>query len=76
MSRMGMMLSARREQMGLSQTEAAQLAGISNSFLCQLETGARRGYSVQTVSKLANAFGMDVAVLVSAQEQGGDDVER
>jgi transcriptional regulator with XRE-family HTH domain len=76
MSTLGLVLRTKREQLGLSQIEAAELAGISNSFLCQLESGARRGNSVVTVAKLADAYGIDVAVLVSAQGQGGDDVER
>ena len=70
MSELGMILRARREHMGLTQVEAAEMAGISNSFLCQLETGVRRGNSVRTVARLAAAYGLDVGTLVDAAEAG------
>ena len=72
MSEFGLILRERREDMGLTQVEAAEMVGISNSFLCQLETGARRGNSVRTVARLAAAYGLDVGKLVSATEEGGD----
>ena len=66
MSELGTILRERREHMGLTQTEAAELAGISNSFLCQLESGARAGRSVATVAKLASALGLRLDALVGA----------
>ena len=70
MSELGTILRERREHMGLSQTEAADLAGISNSFLCQLESGTRAGRSVTTVAKLASALGLRLDTLVGASVRG------
>lgn len=70
MSELGTILRERREHMGLSQTEAAELAGISNSFLCQLESGTRAGRSVMTVAKLASALGLRLDTLVGASVRG------
>ena len=47
---------------GLTQTALAQKAGISPSYLSQLEQG-RRDPKLTLISKLAHALGIPVAVL-------------
>lgn len=40
---------------GMSQTELAKVAGITNQFVCQIEAG-KKGVSVETLAKLAKAL--------------------
>mgnify|MGYP003153277256 CR=1 FL=1 len=71
MNELGEMLRVRREQLGMTQTEVAELAGISNSFLCQLESGVRRGNNVRTVARLAGALKLRLDDVVGASIRGG-----
>ena len=71
MNELGEMLRARRDELGLTQTEVAELAGISNSFLSQLESGVRRGNNVRTVARLAGALKLRVDDVVGASVRGG-----
>lgn len=71
MNDLGQMLKERREELGLTQTEVAELAGISNSFLSQLESGVRRGNNVRTVARLAGALKLRVDDVVGASVRGG-----
>jgi XRE family transcriptional regulator of biofilm formation len=71
MNDLGQMLKERREELGLTQTEVAELAGISNSFLSQLESGVRRGNNVRTVARLAGALKLRVDDVVGASIRGG-----
>ena len=53
-----MNIRERREQLGISQKELAEKAGISQSFLCDIEQG-RCKPSIDTAIKLARV--LDVA---------------
>ena len=56
-------LRALREQRGLSQKQAAELAGTTAVTLIDLEDGKRPPY-MPTVTKLARAYGVPVEELV------------
>jgi DNA-binding XRE family transcriptional regulator len=56
-------LRALREERGLSQKEAAQLANVSHWTLFYLESGKRAPY-MPTVTKLARAYGVPLEELV------------
>lgn len=48
-----------REKRGLKQIELAAIAGISNTFLSDIEN-ERVNPSIKTLSKLATALGIDI----------------
>ena len=50
-----MNIKERREELGMSQKELAEKAGISQSFLCDIEQG-RSKPSIDTAVKLADAL--------------------
>jgi DNA-binding XRE family transcriptional regulator len=55
-----------REERGLTQKEAAQLANVSPWTLIYLESGKRAPY-MPTVTKIARAYGVPVEELVEAE---------
>jgi transcriptional regulator with XRE-family HTH domain len=55
-----------RARKGLTLTEAAGLAGVRYETISDLEHGARRAQS-RTLNKLAEAYGVDVAELLSVE---------
>ena len=40
---------------GISQTQLAEKVGVTNQFICQIESG-KRGVSVETLKKLSDAL--------------------
>jgi DNA-binding XRE family transcriptional regulator len=52
-----------REQKGLTQKEAAELAGVSHWTLSYLESGKRAPY-MPTVTKIARAYGVPLEELL------------
>jgi DNA-binding XRE family transcriptional regulator len=59
-------LRALREERGLTQKEAAQLAGVSHWTLLWLESGKRAPY-MPTVTKIARAYGVSIEELVEGE---------
>ncbi len=57
-------IARRRSELGISQAELAELSGISQSFICQLENGAR-GESMRSLSKVAFALGLGLHELLA-----------
>jgi DNA-binding XRE family transcriptional regulator len=55
-----------REERGLTQKEAAELAGVSHFTLLYLESGKRPPY-MPTVTKIARAYGVPVEELVEEE---------
>mgnify|MGYP003427311389 CR=1 FL=1 len=53
-----MNIKERREELDLSQKELAEKAGISQSFLCDIEQG-RSKPSIDTALKIADALNID-----------------
>ena len=53
-----MNIKERREELDLSQKELAEKAGISHSFLCDIEQG-RSKPSIDTALKIAEALNID-----------------
>ncbi len=62
-----MKVKALRENRGLTQEFLARQAGISRSFLCELETGTKKP-SYDTLIKLAAALGVRVSELIDESE--------
>ena len=57
-----------RQQRGLTQKEAAQLAEVGQRTLTRLESGERDPY-MPTVTKIARAYGVPVADLVEDEDE-------
>jgi transcriptional regulator with XRE-family HTH domain len=55
-----------REELGLTQKEAAELANVSQVTLVRLESGRRPPY-MPTVTKIARAYGVPLEELVGEE---------
>jgi transcriptional regulator with XRE-family HTH domain len=55
-----------REELGLTQKEAAELANVSQVTLVRLESGRRPPY-MPTVTKIAGAYGVPLEELVGEE---------
>ncbi len=53
-----------RKKLEISQEELAKKAGITYSTLIKIESGANKNPTIQTVSKLANAFNVSVDKII------------
>jgi excisionase family DNA binding protein len=63
----GVRIKNLRIKAGLSQIEAAQLIGISRSFLSTVELG-QSGISVQVLARMADVFGVTMSAFASSEE--------
>ena len=61
---LGPRLVRMRESRGLSQAELARRAELCPSFVCQLESGKRKGRNPETLMKLATALGVDMVQIL------------
>ena len=52
---------------GLSQREAARIAGIAQPDLCNILKGRFRGCSVERLMDMLTAFGCDVSIVIAQQ---------
>jgi transcriptional regulator with XRE-family HTH domain len=69
--RLGKNVSGLRLQKGWSQARLAEMISISPTFMMHIERGSR-GSSLETVELLADAFGVDVAILfMERQDERG-----
>jgi transcriptional regulator with XRE-family HTH domain len=62
---MGRRLASRRALLGLSQTEAAEKAGFSQAYLSQLEADKAVSPPLNTITKLAELYGVSIDYLVN-----------
>lgn len=53
----GKLIKERRKQLHITQDTLAELSGLSVNYLSKLENGSRQNISVDTLLKLAQAFG-------------------
>jgi len=67
MTTVGQRVKQRRRELGLSQDALAQRAGISKSFLSDLETG-KRSLGAETLLDLARAMGLSLDYLMTGKE--------
>jgi transcriptional regulator with XRE-family HTH domain len=76
---LGGRIRARRQALGLTLTQAAQAAGLSHSFLSQVERGLER-LSMNSLFRIADALGTTQQALLSdtpsARPSGGYEVFR
>jgi HTH-type transcriptional regulator, competence development regulator len=64
----GRRLAAARVILGLSQSEAAEKAGVSQAYLSQLENDKAVSGSINTVAKLAEVYGVTIDYLVNGSD--------
>jgi transcriptional regulator with XRE-family HTH domain len=70
MTRLGAALRAVRSERGLTQTELAQMAGVSPSAISQAELG-RRGLALETLLALTGKLGITLDDLIRGQVEAG-----
>lgn len=63
---LGTWVRATRTQMGMSQRELADAAGLSRSYVCDIERGRGSEPSLNTLDKLAGALGSSRSDLMKA----------
>ena len=59
-----------REEADLTQQEASERIGVSNTFISLIETG-KRGMSMDTLQKMARAYGVSVHYLTGGLDAEG-----
>jgi len=69
MSAIGDGIKARREQLGLKQTELAERLGVSPAHVCNVEHGSQADMKVSTLARWAEALECTPAELLTG---GGD----
>jgi transcriptional regulator with XRE-family HTH domain len=69
MTSVGERIKQRRQELGLSQDALAQRAGISKSFLSDLETG-KRSVGAETLLDLGRAMGVSLDFLMTGADSG------
>lgn len=68
---LGLTLRRHRESIGLTQAEAAGLAGVSHRLWSEVERGARPNASLNTVLRMLQTAGMDMQLTVRARPSPG-----
>jgi len=63
MEELGKQLRARRRDLGLTQIELAELAGVSDRFVCSMEHG-KPLLQIDSLMKVLDALGMDLKARV------------
>ncbi len=77
-SKLGVTVSARRRQLGLSQVETAKRANVSRSWLARVEAG-HRGAELEHTLRLLNVLGLTMVLgesptRASREEQIGREI--
>jgi len=54
-----------RKQKGLSQEKLARLADVANNTIIKMESGENKNPTLETLRKVAKAFGVSVDELIS-----------
>jgi transcriptional regulator with XRE-family HTH domain len=67
---LGQKLRQRREQLGLSQADVAQLMRIAQGRISEWESGARTQMSLQNLRSMARALGVTADYLIGTWEEG------
>jgi len=62
--RLGERIKKYRKKMGWSQQKLAEKAGLSYNVITKLEQGLAKQPTIQTVVKIANAFGISLDKLI------------
>jgi len=67
---LGQKIRQRREQLGLSQADLAQLMHIAQGRISEWESGARTQMSLQNLRSMARALGVTADYLIGTWEDG------
>ena len=66
---LGELIRKRRKELGLTQTELANLVGVTASIISRLENGENKGTNIINIKKLAEALCMSPNELAFTIEQ-------
>ena len=61
----GYRIKAHREAQNMTQADLAQITGISNTYICQIENGRSNNISLSTLFLIMDALNVDVSEVVS-----------
>lgn len=70
--RLGMRIKARREKLGLSQSNLGELSGTHRTYVNQVENG-RKNVTVGTLARIASALRTTPSALTQGILDGGDE---
>lgn len=62
---MGKRIAARRQELGLTQAEAAERAGVSPGYWSRIETGSRTPNRIRSLERIADALDWTLEELMS-----------
>ena len=68
----GTLLTQRRKEQGLTQSEAGALIGVKKAMISKIETGACKNLNL--IKQLANALGCEPNVVLDVVQQPGKEV--
>jgi len=68
----GAALRVLRRRAGLTQAQAADLVGVRNTYISQVESGSK-GVSVRTMLKLLRVYSADLQALAAEVRRGQGD---
>ena len=66
--RFGFAVKARREELGLTQEDLAELAGIHRTYVSDIERGSRN-VALVNIERLAKALKMSISALFESAER-------
>ena len=83
MSKIGAYLKAKREECGMTLRQVEDISGVSNAYLCLIESGKRKDPHPRILKSLAAAYGEDLEELMkiagyldtSQEEQDKHEIE-
>jgi transcriptional regulator with XRE-family HTH domain len=61
----GKIIRASRECAGISQSDCAKMAGISKSYLCDIEKGRKRDPGIKTLERVATGMRAKLVIVFS-----------
>ena len=67
-SRLGAVITAKRNKLGLSQRQLAEKVGLSNATICKLEKDPNLDPDIRTIRLLADALELDYNYLLTLNE--------
>ena len=70
---LGELIRKRRKELGLTQTELANLVGVTASIISRLENGENKGTNIVNIKKLAEALCMSPNELAFTIENQKED---
>lgn len=69
MAELSRIIKAARLRKGWSLRHAEERLGVSNAYLCQLETGRQKNPTLSVVSAICREYGLSPRLIIAAYER-------